>query len=290
MITNSQLRVIESSLDKLKPTLYGMKVKYDCSVIEENLRFNELIVGSYKPILRIKMTLDGSPNIYVVTPGILEAEVEGFLSKIFSYVLPSDHLLVSRPWATVFEFYYGEQKIYYSEIFKSPKYTEYSKNFVSENKEGTMVMTSTFPYSINYTNLTLSEWSERDDLGFIFECTTKSFNYINNAGQEILITDKMWSDFYLETEEPIDMVKESLIIYFNTQSSDWDTNIINEFAGEINLHEKLSSYVRDSFGWKYESFCSSLSNPNEYPWDSTQGDTERKNMFLQFFNRYFNKS
>jgi hypothetical protein len=290
MITNSQLRVIESSLDKLKPTLYGMKVKYDCSVIEENLRFNELIVGSYKPILRIKMTLDGSPNIYVVTPGILEAEVEGFLSKVFTYVLPSDHLLVSRPWATVFEFYYGEQKIYYSEIFKSPKYTEYSKNFVSENKEGTMVMTSTFPYSINYTNLTLSEWSERDDLGFIFECTTKSFNYINNAGQEILITDKMWSDFYLETEEPIDMVKESLIIYFNTQSSDWDTNIINEFAGEINLHEKLSSYVRDSFGWKYESFCSSLSNPNEYPWDSTQGDTERKNMFLQFFNRYFNKS
>ena len=119
MITNSQIRAIESSLEKLKPTLYGMKVKYDCSVIEENLRFNlgfnELGAGSYKPMLRIKMTLDGSPNIYVVTPGILEAEVEGFLSKVFTYVLPSDHLLVSRPWATVFEFYYGVQKILYSE-------------------------------------------------------------------------------------------------------------------------------------------------------------------------------
>jgi hypothetical protein len=294
MITNSQLRVIESSLDKLKPTLYGMKVKYDCSVIEENLRFNlgfnELGVGSYKPMLRIKMTLDGSPNIYVVTPGILEAEVEGFLSKVFTYVLPSDHLLVSRPWATVFEFYYGVQKILYSEIFKSPKYTEYSKNFVNENKEGTIEITSTFGYSINYTDLTLSEWSERDDLGFIFECTTKSFNYIDDAGQEILITDDMWSDFYLETSEPTDMVKESLIIYFNTQSSDWDSNIINEFAREINLHEKLSPYVRDNFGWKYESFCSSLSNPNEFPWDSSQGNSDRKNMFLQFFNSYFKKS
>jgi len=294
MITNSQLRVIESSLDKLKPTLYGMKIKYVCSVIEENLRFNlgfnELSGGSYKPILRIKMTLDGSPNIYVVTPGILEAEVEGFLSKVFSYVLPSDHLLVGRPWSTVFEFYYGEQKIYYSEMFKSPKYTEYSKNFVSENKEGTIKVSSTFGYSINYTDLTLSEWSERDDLGFMFECATKSFNYIDDAGQEILITDDMWSDFYLETEEPIDMVKESLIIYFNTTSSDWDSNIIIKFADEINLHEKLSPYVRDNFGWKYESFCSSLSNPNEFPWDSSQGDTERKNMFLQFFNPYFKKS
>ena len=236
------------------------------------------------------MTLDGSPNIYVVTPGILEAEVEGFLSKVFTYVLPSDHLLVSRPWATVFEFYYGAQKILYSEIFKSPKYTEYSKNFVNENKEGTIEITSTFGYSINYTDLTLSEWSERDDLGFIFECTTKSFNYIDDAGQEILITDDMWSDFYLETSEPTDMVKESLIIYFNTQSSDWDSNIINEFAREINLHEKLSPYVKDGFGWKYESFCSSLSNPNKFPWDSSQGESDRKNMFLQFFNSYFKKS
>jgi hypothetical protein len=79
-------------------------------------------------------------------------------------------------------------------------------------------------------------------------------------------------------------------MYFNTTSSDWDSNIIIKFADEINLHEKLSPYVRDNFGWKYESFCSSSSNPNEFPWDSSQGDTERKNMFLQFFNPYFKKS
>ena len=78
------------------------------------------------------------------------------------------------------------------------------------------------------------------------------------------------------------MVKESLIIYFNTVSSDHGSPLSDEFALEVNLMEKLPQYVINNYGWKYEAMCNSLTNPNDFPYDYTEGDTSRKNLFLNY--------
>lgn len=287
MLTNSQIRVIESSLEKLKPTVYGMKADYDCSAIEENIKWNlnpsgTLFANHYKPILMIKVKLTGFPNIFFVNSGLIQTEFEGFFQKVFTYVLPSDHLLVKRPWAVVYKFEHNGKQIGYNDVIKSFAYEQFKTKFRKDNIPGTLIVAKTVGFSINYSDLAVSEYGDQNDLNVFIECETESFNYINGNGLNVLITDEIWKNFAEETEEDIDVVKESLISYFNTMSSDYGSQLSDEFALEVNLMEKLPKYVIDNYGWKYEAMCNSLTNPNDFPYDYTEGDTSRKNLFLNY--------
>jgi hypothetical protein len=288
MITNSQIRVIESSLEKLKPTVYGMKADYRCSIIEKNVIYNShpsdsRFTNNYRPILEVNVKLTGFPNIFFVNSGIIETEMQGFFEKVFSYILPSDHLLVKRPWAVVYKFEHNGKQIGYNDVIKSFAYEQFKTKFRKDNKPGTLVVSSqTIGYSINYSDLAFSEYGDQNDLNVFIECETESFNYINSNGQNILITDDIWNDFMKETEEDIDMVKNSLIGYLNTISSDYGSTLSDEFSYEVNLREKLPQYVIDNYGWKYEAMCNSVTNLNDFPYDYSEGDTSRKNLFLNY--------
>lgn len=294
MITNSQIRVIESSLEKLKPKIYGMKADYECKIIEKNIKWHSVPTsnpfhGYHPPILEIKVRLTGPSDMYIVTAGMMEFELEGFLTKVYSYVLPRDHFFNKNVRPAEFKFYHNGDELLYKDLITSFKYDEFRKKFRKDNSPGTLVTRENLGYSINYSDLGISEWTDRQDMNVYIECWTKSFNYINENGQSILITDEIWSDFYQETEEPIDMVKESLIVYLNTKSSEYGSELSEEFAQEMNFYERLSPYVREEYGWRYEAMCYSLTNPNELPYDYTQGDVERKNLFLNFCYLNLNK-
>lgn len=287
MITNSQIRVIESSLEKLKPTVYGMKAEYKCSIIEENVKYNlnpsdTRFTNHYKPILTVNVKLSGQPNLYFVNSGLIQTELDGFFQKVFTYILPSDHLLVKRPWAVIYKFEYNGKQIGYNDVIKSFKYEQFKAKFRRDNSPGTLSVSRTMGYSINYSDLAFSEYGDQNDLNIFIECQTESFNYINGNGINVLITDEIWKNFAEETGEEIDMVKESLIIYFNTVSSDYGSQLSNEFAHEVNLIEKLPQYVKDNYGWRYDAMCNSLTNPNEFPYDYYEADTSRKNLFLNY--------
>ena len=288
MITNSQVRVIESSLEKLKPNVYGMKAAYECSVIEKNVKYNlnpsDSYFNHYKPILEIKVKLSGQPNIYFVNSGLIQTEFEGFFQKVFSYILPSDHLLVKRPWAVIYKFEHNGKTIHYNDVIKSFQYEQFKTKFRRNNSPGTLIVARTVGYSINYSDIAVSEYGDQNDLNVFIECQTESFNYINENGINVLITDEIWKNFAEETGEDISVVKESLIAYFNTMSSDYGSPLSDEFSLEVNLMEKLPKYVINNYGWKYEAMCNSvtMNNPYEFPYDYTEADTSRKNLFLNY--------
>lgn len=294
MITISQASVINKSLERLKPTLYGLDANYDVSIIEENVKYNltptsQVFSNYYKPILKIKVMLSGQPNVDILTAGILKSELMGFLERIFGFVLPPAHFLNKNAHRIEYVFEYNGKPINYNDVIKSFKYDEYLKKFRRENTPGTLEPLRNISYSINYKDLAVSEYTDQNDLSIFIECQTDSFNYIDRYGKVTLITDELWDALLYETGEPIDMVKESLIRYFNTISIDYDTELTLELSREIALMEKLSDYVKEDYNWKFEAACNSLNNPNEFPYDYTESDVSRKNLFINFCELYLDE-
>lgn len=298
MITINQLNVINKSLERLKPTLYGLKAKYDVSVLEKNISYNSTPTSQtfsytghhYKPILEVKVMLSGQPDIYIITSGMIKEELQGFLEKIFGFVLPREHFLNKNVRKVSYKFEYNGKKLEYRDIITSPKYYEYVKNFRRENSPGTLVPIGyDLRYSINYSDLAVSEWADDENLNVFIECQTESFNYIDRYGKVTLITDELWDALLYETGEPIDIVKESLIRYLNTISADYNSELSNIFANEMSLMEKLSQSIKESYNWKYEASCNSLINPNDYPYDYTESDVSRKNLFISFCEIYLDE-
>ena len=287
MITERDIILLDNVLNKLKNKLYGLNAEYKSEIIKENVQFNKTVNLGYKPYVRVYVYLTGDLKIPLVSTPILEEEVKQSLNKTFKFVFPKKHTFIQNHFALTYKFFYNGQEMESREIIESDWYKTYKENFISKNKSGTQRLEHhEIDFSINYYDLKLEQSSDIEDLNFTFISKVKSFNYYS-SDVTVEITDDIFNEFGKEMGWSPSEIKESLISVYNTKSTEYDSNIVVEFARAVDLHSVFSEEVKNNIGWKYESLCYSLENPKEIPWDYTQTALSTVRNFEKFLKEKF---
>lgn len=287
MITKGDLKLLDSLLNRLKSNLYGLKAEYNSELIEKNIEFNKSINLGYRPSVIVNTYLTGDLKIPIVSTGVLEQDLKQSLERSFKFIFPAKHP-IKNAFAILYKFFYNGVEIPKNEMMTSNWYNTYREDFISNNKSGKLVLnnSSSINISVNYYDLKLEETSDIEDLYFAFLCKIKSFNY-EHLGTSKEITENLWDEFEKISGSSPKELKEFIISVFNTKSTDYGTNITDEFATTLDLWSKFPAEVIDNIGWKYEALCYSLENPNEVPWDYSSTDIDNVKHFQRFLEEKF---